>query len=77
MGKTIPFMGKKSRPKLIEGDDQARAQKCLQGIRTLCDQWDCLLVPKTTIIGNKIAAFDVAVVPKPRLPEKGHADNVA
>lgn len=51
--------------KLIEGDDGIRAQKCMQEINVLLEQYDCLLIPEFHIVGTQIATA-VKIVPKPR-----------
>jgi len=51
--------------KMIEGNDQIRAQRCLQNIQVVLEQYDCELHPTVTItpMGNQ---FGFKVVAKPR-----------
>jgi len=54
--------------KMIEGNDQKRAQSCMQNVQIILEQYDCELHPVTTITpaGNE---FGFRVFPKPRMKE--------
>jgi len=60
----------KGNVKLIESSDEVRVQKCQEAVMTICDQWDCLLVPSMTIQGCQATGYrfngDVGIVPVPR-----------
>jgi len=53
---------------MIEGNDQKRAQSCMQNVQIILEQYDCELHPVTTITpaGNE---FGFRVFPKPRMKE--------
>lgn len=59
--------------KLIEGSDEVRAQKCLEAVKSICGQYDCMLVPTITTQGNDAIGFrmhgDVGIIPIPREPQ--------
>ena len=59
----------KNKIKLIEGDDNVRAQKCLQAVQEILAQFDCMLIPRVTmpILGPEDINF--RVVANPRVPE--------
>lgn len=42
-----------SRAKMIEGDDQVRAEKCLQEINAILQRYDCRMDPQIVITGNQ------------------------
>ena len=50
---------------MIEGNDQIRAEKCLQNIQVVLEQYDCELHPVVTITprGNQFG-FNVAAKPR-------------
>ena len=47
----IPIIGNNS-PKLIEGDDKKRANKCLHKINNILIQYDCVVIPELNIKGD-------------------------
>jgi len=50
---------------MIEGDDKKRAEKCLQKIKNVLDQYDCVIVPVVIIEGTRIqSAMDVKAKPR-------------
>lgn len=51
--------------KMIEGDDKARANECLQEIQAICGRYDCDMVPEITISPAEMRAA-VRVKAKPR-----------
>lgn len=51
--------------KLIEGDDQQRARKCLDTIMGILESYDCIMRPEVIFGGNQITSR-VVVEPKPR-----------
>jgi len=55
--------------KMIEGNDRVRAEKCLQNIQVILEQYDCELHPVVTItpMGNQ---FGFNVTAKPRVALK-------
>ena len=56
-------------PKLIEGDDQVRASKCMQQIHNILDQYDCAMIPEFIISGKEILS-GIKIVAKPRVIPK-------
>jgi hypothetical protein len=60
--------------KMIEGDDRVREEKCLQEIRRICQQYDCLMRPELVISGNNIQTR-VAIVAQPRIAPQGGSQN--
>lgn len=51
--------------KMIEGDDRARASKCMAEIQNVLDRYDCTLLPRLEIVGGQIQ-HAVAIVLKDR-----------
>lgn len=58
-------------PKMIEGDDKIRTQKCMMAVKNALDQFDCDLHPVVTMspAGQE---WGFRIVAKPR--GAGHAD---
>ena len=52
-------------PKFIEGNDQIRANKCMQQINDILDQYDCAMIPEFIISGKEILS-GIKIVAKPR-----------
>lgn len=65
MSNVIKKIGEKV--KLIEGNDETRAQKCLEDVKKICEAYDCILVPSMTIQGCQATNYrfdgDVGIVP--------------
>ena len=55
--------------KLIEGDDKVRAEKCLQNIQAVLEQYDCDIHPTVTLTPLGIQ-FGYKTVAKPRVALK-------
>jgi hypothetical protein len=51
--------------KMIEGDDKVRAERCLQNIKVILEQYDCDIHPVVTLTprGN---SFGFNIVAQPR-----------
>lgn len=67
MGNRLLRNLKAGKVKLIEGDDQLRAKKCLEEINEILERYDCVMMPEVRIFGPQLQAR-VAIVPKIRRP---------
>lgn len=56
--------------KFTTGTPQIRVEKCTQGIKEICEHFECMLVPTMTTQGNEISGYrmigDVGVMPMPQ-----------
>ncbi len=57
--------------KMIEGDDKARAEKCLAIINQTLAQFDCIMYGLATIGGPNGIVSMVKIEAKPRVPNNG------
>ena len=51
--------------KMIEGDDQIRARKCMAEIQETLMRYDCVLIPTLTLTPGSVNG-NVAIIAKPR-----------
>jgi len=55
--------------KFATGTPQIRIEKCTQGIREVCEHFECVLIPTITTQGNDLVGYrtvgDVGVIPMP------------
>ena len=53
--------------KFITGTPEIRVEKCTQGIKELCEHFECVLVPTMTMQGDELTGYrmigDVGVMP--------------
>jgi len=60
-----PGLIKTGNLKMIEGDDKVRAERCLQNVKVILEQYDCELHPVVTLTprGNKFG-FNIVALPR-------------
>ncbi len=54
--------------KLIEGNDEVRAKKCLNQIQNILNAFDCTMAPMIILGPQGVQRATVNVVPMPRQP---------
>lgn len=76
-GKVMPFQQMLKNPgvKMVEGDDQVRAKKCLADIQILLQKYDCQMLPIIVLGPGGVQQASVQVVPVPWLPASVQDDN--